>query len=272
MTVARFDGRPVAVTGGSQYDLFLHTGVADMHGSAVRLWDLRTGRKVGKTMAVPDFATGGRICSLEVVASERGPVAVVASEYSAMQAWGLTRNELLTYVKTASTNGVMGTATLEGRPVAVTGGAEAALEVWDVLAGERIGGPLTGFEPATRAVAITQLNGRAVVVAGGDDEKLRIWELASGEPVGRPMTAHASTIDTLATAHVGGRVIAVTGGRDDTTRVWDLARGEQIGEPLKGHACLAVAEIDGQPVAVTGHHGTAVRVWDLTFAGPDRGR
>ena len=73
---------------------------------------------------------------------------------------------------------------LEGRPVAVTAGADATVRVWDLATGTPIGDPLTGHTGSVEAVACTVLEGRPVAVTAGGDYAVRIWDLAAGTPIG----------------------------------------------------------------------------------------
>ncbi|MGW7368885.1 WD40 repeat domain-containing protein [Streptomyces sp. NPDC054841] len=258
LTVAHLDGRPVVVTGGGRFDLS-HPDLETM-GGAVRVWDLRTGRKIGKTLT--GHALG--VYSLTTVASDQGLIAVSSSEEGKLLAWNLTRGGEQVAEIDGSYNGGMGAGLVGGRPVAITGGHDDFLQAWDLLTGVQIGENLTGIEPVVRAIAITEVNGRAVVVAGGDDNALHMWDLMNQEPIGSPMTGHTDDIGMLGTAQVAGRTIAVTGSGDGTTRVWDLADGRQIGDPLTGRLYM-VTEVAGNPVAVT-EGNDIIRVWDLNLA------
>lgn len=265
LTVAHLEGRPVVVTGGGRHDLH-HRGYNDTVGGAVRVWDLRTGRKVGKTLTPWHHALG--VCSLTTVASDQGLMAVSSSEDGRLRAWDLTRQGEHVADIEGSWNGGMGAGLVDGRPVAVTGGDDDCLQAWDLLSGEQIGEDLTGIEPVVRAIAIAEVNGRTVVVAGGepwDKSALHMWDLATQEPIGAPMTGHTDSIQTLGTATVEGRTIAVTGSNDATARLWDLAGGRQIGDPITGHHLHMVTETAGIPVAVT-RGDDFIRVWDLTVA------
>ncbi|WP_327129840.1 WD40 repeat domain-containing protein [Streptomyces sp. NBC_01727] len=259
LTVARLDGRPVVVTGGGRFDLS-HPDLESM-GGAVRVWDLRTGRKVGKTLT----GHGLGVCSLTTVVSDQGLIAVSSSEEGTLLAWNLSRGGERVAEIQGSYNGGMGAALVGGRPVAATGGEDDFVQVWDLLTGEQTGKNLTGVEAMVRAIAITEVDGRTVVVAGGDDSALYRWDLVSQEPIGVPMSGHTDSIQALGTATVAGRTIAVTGSNDSTTRVWDLVSGRQIGDPFTGHDLQMVAEVAGTPVAVTNSED-GIRVWDLTQA------
>ncbi|MGW7276135.1 WD40 repeat domain-containing protein [Streptomyces sp. NPDC054864] len=259
LTVAHLKGCPVVITGGSRFDLS-HPDLETM-GGAVRVWDLRTGRKIGKTLT----GHGLGVCSLTSIASEQGLIAVSSSEEGTLLAWNLTRGGEQVRQISGSYNGGMGADLVDGRPVAVTGGHDDFLQAWDLLTGVQIGKNLTGIKPAVRAIAITEVNGRAVVVSGGDDNVLHRWDLTTQEPIEAPMTGHTDSIQTLGTIVVAGRAVAVSGSNDGTTRVWDLAGGRQIGEPIAGHRLQLVTEAAGIPAAVTDSED-GIRMWDLTVA------
>ncbi|MEV5204483.1 hypothetical protein [Streptomyces sp. NPDC053720] len=160
------------------------------------------------------------------------------------------------------------TAVVEGRPVAVTGGYDGTVRVWDLTTGQPAGEPLTGHTSAVYAVATAVVEGRPVAVTGGYDETVRVWDLTTGQPAGEPLTGHTDAVYAVATAVVEGRPVAVTGSLDETVRVWDLTTCQLVGEPLTGHTSavtsVATAVVEGRPVAVTGGHDRTVRVWDLT--------
>lgn len=262
MTVTHLDGQPVVVTGGARYDFSIE-GDDDTSGGIVRAWDLRTGRRTGKVMIGHDLA----VCSLTTVPYERGRLAVSSCEAGTLLAWDLAGGEQVAELQ-GSYNGEMAAASVDGRAIAVTGGDDHFLEMWDLLAGEQIGMSLTGLESGVRALTIATVEDRAVVTAGGDDAKVHVWDLATQEPVGAPLTGHTEPVGTLDTATVGGRTLLLTGnddGRvgDGTTRVWDLARGEQIGKPLSGHHLQTVTRIDGRPIAVTADDHGAIHLLDL---------
>jgi WD40 repeat protein len=163
------------------------------------------------------------------------------------------------------------TTVLDGRAVAVTGGGDDTVRVWDLSTGEQVGAPWTGHTNAVRAVAVSALDGRPVVVSGGDDRTVRVWELASGRPVGEPFDLQADNVMALAIAERDGRPVVVTGCYDTTVRVWDLETRQEVMAPLHGHPgpvyAVETAVLNGRWVAVTGG-GPIVRVWDLDTGEP----
>ncbi|MFC8721124.1 caspase family protein [Kitasatospora sp. NPDC057198] len=163
-------------------------------------------------------------------------------------------------------------AVLDGRPVAVTGGKDDTVRVWDLTTGQPVGEPLTGHTGSVDAVACTVLDGRPVAVTGSWDNTVRVWDLATGQPVGEPLTGHTGPVDAVACTVLDERPVAVTGSWDNTVRVWDLTTGQPVGEPLTGHTspvdAVACTVLDGRPIAVTGDWNHTARVWDLATGQP----
>ncbi|MEU3645237.1 caspase family protein [Lentzea sp. NPDC034063] len=161
---------------------------------------------------------------------------------------------------------------IDGQPVAVTGGIDRTVRVWDLTNREQLLTLLTGHEGELGSLACSVIDGQPVAVTTSvrlvDDEVLGavlVWDLTSGEQL-FALTGHEGAVWAVACSVIDGQPVAVTGGTDGTVRVWDLANGEQL-LTLTGHegerGSVACSVIDGQPVAVTLDRG-AVRVWDLT--------
>ncbi|WP_093583952.1 hypothetical protein [Geodermatophilus amargosae] len=123
----------------------------------------------------------------------------------------------------------------DGRPVAVTSGADTTVRIWDLTSAAPVGEPLTGHTDVVRAVATAVLpDGRPVAVTGGADTTVRIWDLTSAAPVGEPLTGHTGAVRAVATAVLpDGRPVAITGSDDDTVRIWDLEQMAMDGQPIR---------------------------------------
>ena len=161
---------------------------------------------------------------------------------------------------------------VDGRPVAVSGGDDGTVRVWDLRALAPLGEPVTGHHGAVRSVAVGLVDGRPVAVSGGDDGTVRVWDLRTLAPLGGSLTGHESSVFSVAVGLVGDRPVAVSGGGDGTVRVWDLRTLAPLGEPVTGHKgavrSVAVGLVDGRPVAVSGGDDGTVRVWDLRTLAP----
>ena len=160
---------------------------------------------------------------------------------------------------------------IDGVPVAVTGGDDKTVRVWNLRDGSPIGRPLTGHADGILAVACTEIDGVPVAVTAGGTQ-VWIWNLRDGAPIIQTAARHSGQFMTLACTEIDGVPVAVTGGDDKTVRVWNLRDGRPIGRPLAGHdrtvRSMACIEIDGVPVAVTGGDDTTVRVWNLRDGTP----
>ena len=161
----------------------------------------------------------------------------------------------------------------QGRPVAVSGGGDGTVRVWDLESGAPALGPLTGHDGAVRAVAVGERQGRPVAVSGGGDGTVRVWDLESGTPALGPLTGHDGAVRAVAVGERQGRPVIISGGGDGTVRVWDLESGAPALGPLTGGGVTAVAvgERHGQPVIASGSWDNTVRVWDLESGAPALG-
>ncbi|MEY7970931.1 WD40 repeat domain-containing protein [Saccharomonospora xinjiangensis] len=262
---ATLDGRPVLVTGGGRFDLTSLFG-EDHLGGVVRCWDLVTGERIGE--AVTGHGLG--VNALAIVPSERGRLVLSSSEEGVLIVSVLGSGERLGEIQ-GGYGGAMAAAVVDGRPLAVTGGEDPCVQVWDVLTGGPVGDPLKVAENCVHAIAVTEVAGRAVALTCGDDNALRTWELATGRPLGVSLAGHADVISGISLIDLGGRPVAVTEAEDEPPRIWDLARAEQLGEPLtvpgeSAPTAVTTTEIDGEPVVVTGYDDGTIRVWNIPGA------
>ena len=73
----------------------------------------------------------------------------------------------------------MAVTTLDGDPVAVTGGQDGTVRVWDLRAGAARGEPLRGHTGTVSAVAVGEVDGTPAVASGDDNGSIMIWLLTS---------------------------------------------------------------------------------------------
>jgi WD40 repeat protein len=154
-----------------------------------------------------------------------------------------------------------------GRAVAVSGGDDPAIAVWDPADGTPVGPPLLGSDGPVYSIAAMEHDGRSFAVSGGDDGAVRIWNLERGTPSARPCEGHGAAVYAVKVATVRGQPAVVSGGTDGLVRLWDLQTGNPIAEPLAGHSgwvlTLDVGWLAGRAVAVSGGADGSLRVWDL---------
>nr|WP_231513923.1 hypothetical protein [Microbispora rosea] len=222
-----------------------------------RTWALATGELLARPSesdrgnAVAHTVLDGR--DVAVIGSNEGTVMVVDLQSGTVIA------VLTGHVKRVT---AVAFATVEGWPVAVTGGDDGT-RIWDLSA--VIGAPRPlGHGNLVRGVACAVVDGRAVVVTASHDHTARVWDLATGAPV-LLLTGHGGRVNAVACAHRGADALAVTCGRDGTIRVWDLRTGAP-GAVLEGHVGWAntvdCAVADDRVTVVSGGNDGTVRVWD----------
>lgn len=258
-------------------------------------WDLATG----------ECATLGWDIGITAIACHDlpgGPAAVLASVDGTAKVV-----DLATGRRTSTLAGHTGRVTavacarVGGEVLAVTGGADGGLRLWDTapqpdpasgaalrggsLAGSP-GGSLAGFPGGSpggspggdvRGVGWAEADGRAVVVAAGRSRCARVLDLHTGAPV-RELTGPAAWAEALACAGPADRPVAVfpdSFGQTGVLRAWALRDGTVmvLGEPGRAAATAVACGGGDLPLAVTGDASGAVRVLDLAtgavVAAPD---
>jgi WD40 repeat protein len=141
--------------------------------------------------------------------------------------------------------------------LALSGGADQMLRLWDVASGRE----LRSFQGHTNEIlcAAFSPDGRRALSAGRD-RTLRLWDVAGGQELSC-LKGHTSTVRCVIFSPDGRR--ALSGGEDRTIRLWDLEQGKEIGT-FSGHA-RAVSSVafarDGRR-AVSGSYDHTVRLWD----------
>lgn len=164
--------------------------------------------------------------------------------------------------------------TLDGTPVAVSGGGDGTVRVWDLRAGSARGQPLAGHEGVVLAVAVGQVDGVPVAVSGGDDGTVRVWDLRTVAAWGEPLAINERQAQAVALGTVDGVPLAIS-AHGNRVRIWGLTPGTAGGAMLSRNpftvTAVAIGEVDGVPVAIWGDTKGFVTVWDLR-SGKRRGR
>jgi eukaryotic-like serine/threonine-protein kinase len=237
----------------------------------VRIWDVRTGEAVGKTLTheapvlAVAFAPDGRsvlsgdaygIARLWDVATgeprglpmlQRGPVKAVA----------FSRDGRL-----LATGGIAVEPDPEKRGARIVGG-EACLWSPD---GRRLGRPLAHPSPVW-AVAFSPDS--QLLLTGCEDAAARVFRVRSGELIGRPLP-HEGTVRSVAFRKDGGAALTASAGGDGyaAARLWELSPGADDGVELNhpGTVAESVAFSPNGRTLLMGHNDGRLRCWKADTA------
>jgi len=266
----------------------------------VRIWDPITGRQVGEPLTGHTGNVWG-VCTLPGTdeAGCPGGTTLLASVGGdgTVRIWDPIAGRQVGKPLTGH-SGMWAVCTLPGtdaagRPVGTvllaTTGHDGTVRIWDPIAGQQVGDPLTGHTGGALGVCALpgaggsgRPDGATLLATTGRDGTVRIWDPITRRQVGDPLTGHAGNVwgvCTLPGADESGRLdgttLLVSTGDDGTVRIWDPIAGQQIGDSLTGHTggvlgVTTVSGVDesGRPVgttllATTGDDRT-VRIWDPT--------
>jgi len=118
-------------------------------------------------------------------------------------------------------------AELDGRPMAISGGRDGTVRVWDLATGTPVGDPLTGHTDWVTAVAAAELDGRPVAISGSGDQTVRLWDLARHRAMRhhlrRIQLRHAAPVLAAVLIQRRDRINLITGCTDGLSQAWDLA-------------------------------------------------
>jgi len=141
--------------------------------------------------------------------------------------------------------------------LALSGGRDKTLKLWDVATGRE----LRTFAGHTHWVvgAAFSPDGQSAL-SGSHDKTLKLWEVATGREV-RTFSGHTREVAGVAFSPDGKW--ALSGSNDDTVRLWDVATGRETRKfRHKGFPWSVAFSPDGS-LALSGSWDKTVKLWDV---------
>jgi WD40 repeat protein len=180
---------------------------------------------------------------------------------------------------------------LDGRPIAVTGGEDGSVRVWDLTTQRPIGTPMTGhtrwvstpavgefitgqedegpvwveailerlaFAPEIRSLTLTETPAGWLAVLGTNDGGVSTVDLATGTLLLQVRGVGGSAMTAITCNQIAGRPVAILASDSGAIQIRDLLSGEAI-EP--GHIDDPLLNVQPQASALVVTRGSLMKVW-----------
>ncbi|WP_214106757.1 WD40 repeat domain-containing protein [Acrocarpospora catenulata] len=251
----------------------------------VRFWDLATGEKIdtieGAFSAVAKATVGGRTVLLTVNNGEnRWDLGTDYAPDGSVTIWDpATRTQIRTLPGNPPTFGpeayghrnvydrtALATTTLDGRPVALTGGGDNTLRLWDLTTGKAMAATEpVGHQDQVAALGTGELNGRPVLASSSWDGRVLLWDLATRSRIGPALTSPPGDKFPISVPHGPPLIQMPTGGFG--FGFWQFDDDGTLVHVRSEPGSTRPVEFDGRPALITEESG-GLRLHDLATGKP----
>ena len=229
------------------------TLAAGYSGGTIRLWDIASQRVISTTTWVGSapvtmaFTSGGKV--LEV------------ADPGAIGSWNLASLARISVRPLAGLSDGSAVAFSPDGKLAVTGGTDGNVRVWDTATGQEIGAPMSSDDNPVDAVAFSPSG--TLIAAASADGNVQLWNATSQQVAGSALVLAGPQVRALVFSP-DGRFLA-TGAQDGTVRLWDATTGEQAGATIStGEAVGALAFGNGGATLATTESDGATELWQVS--------
>ncbi|MFI1993705.1 WD40 repeat domain-containing protein [Actinoplanes sp. NPDC020271] len=154
-------------------------------------------------------------------------------------------------------------------PVVCAGDKNGKISRWNPRTGAPAGERLdAGGDEVIGAITPVELPDGRVLIAAATADLYR-WDAVTGEPIGAPIVVDSYAVATLEAVTVNGRPELITVGYDRAVQRWDAETGERVGEPAPGR-CATVLRRHGLLTLAIGTLDGRIELLPLDQTHPDR--
>jgi WD40 repeat protein len=230
--------------------------LASASDSAVKLWDIETGKEMR-----PVKGSGG---ATSLTFSRSGKTLASGSRDSTIELWNVDKGTLIRSLP-GDGSSVLSVSFSPDEKIVASGSFYGKITLWDTGTGERIH-TLEGHQRAVTSVAYSP-DGNTLA-SGGADNTIILWDLAAGKPKRDSLTRHTGYVTSVA-FNPDGDTLA-SGSADKTLILWDVATGKPKHEPFTGHTSTVQSVAfspDGNTLA-SASGDNAIILWDVATGRP----
>jgi WD40 repeat protein len=234
--------------------------IGDREGK-VRIWNIRNADLIG---TLPEPASHRNVNDLASIHGDGKPIAVVVSESGTVTFWNLQTRKRLEGTDFGTPVNAVACVRVGGIPVAVTGGDDYDLRLWNAATGELLAS-MAGHSEGIRAIACGHMSGSAVAISVALGDRAWIWDLDNRERIA-PLSKESRWETNVVVVDVDDRLLAVTAGSRGMLRLWDLATESLVGTISADRhdvSALAACQLPGGPAIASLGHDHVVSLWDI---------